>query len=262
MLSSENVIFHLLYKRVEKKYSLRLLLKCFWALRLRLSTKQRVEAMSMSMAPFPLTRINADLDQIRKRFLTMRKLGISHVIGSMARKFQYQMTLDSKEAFSFKKFLTNLVSNNSLRTSTEQRLLSEAFQLRGTQKFVDLRGPHPTDPIVPLLMSQVDGKAFSDPRYDPETNRTFELPAGFKMSKIRFVLQGATTVGCSLLGWQVIWSADGGVMDIEGSKRGDWNAAGISTHEIKFPKEDFVIGVEYAYDGSTITGMLNTRYTL
>ena len=50
------------------------------------------------------------------------------------------------------------------RINTEQRLLFEAFELRGKQEFIDVQYPYSReDPIIPPLMSKIDGKFFRDP---------------------------------------------------------------------------------------------------
>ena len=55
-------------------------------------------------------------------------------------------------------------------------------------------------------------------------------------------------------GWQVVWAADG-LPDIEGPKRGSGKGAAMSVQELTIPKHDFVMGIEYLYEGTAILGV-------
>jgi hypothetical protein len=38
-------------------------------------------------------------------------------------------------------------------------------------------------------------------------------------------------------------------MDIESSKRGLWNASSMTVKEFNVPRDDFIVGLEYMYEG-------------
>ena len=248
--TQESIFFRILGEKFYSSAQLRLLRRIFAVLRTNLrSAKELSIYLATQPKPFRLRQLEIDIDHIKRRFLTHRRKGLAHLIGSYTKKFIRGIAKDGKESFSFKKFIIQFKHTNALRVSCEQRLLVEAFQSRGSLEYVDVTAPPRNDPIVPLIMSKVDGKSFSDPLGEGATGRTFELPPGFKISKVRLVF-----LACSIVGWQLVWSADMAT-DIESPKRGDWNSAGISLTEVKIPKYDFIIGVEYYYDGAAIQGI-------
>jgi hypothetical protein len=58
-----------------------------------------------------------------------------------------------------------------------------------------------------------------------------------------------------VLGWQLMWTSDVGSPEIESKPRGSWHSAGIQIHEIAVPKDDYVVGMDYLYDGPYMTAI-------
>jgi hypothetical protein len=226
MSSQESVVFRMLDQLMEARWRFNTLRKCLWALKTHLPGREAIEQMNDNPV-FMSRRFEADIEQIRKRFLVYRRLALTSVVSKFNKKFLHRMAKDAKEAFSFKRFITTFRIENLNRISTEQRMLAENFEKRGTQTFTDFRAPLPGDPCIPLIMNRVDGKYFSDPRENHENGRTLKIPGGFKISRIRLVFQSGI-----IIGWQTVWAADGGATDIESPKRGDWNAAGTNVQEV------------------------------
>eukprot|EP01032_Pedospumella_encystans_P010080 gene10080-11812_t len=99
-------------------------------------------------------------------------------------------------------------------------------------------------------MARVSGKQFSDPHQITADGRSIAIPGGYKLSKVKFAFQ----YGFGVIGWQLFWSADG-AKDLESPQRGAWHTASLTTHEFLIPKDDFLAGVEYLYDGDVMVGL-------
>ena len=169
---------------------------------------------------------------------------------------------EAKKALSFKKFLAHYKYSVSRRVIREQRILIDAFEARGVQDYIDICCPQLQDPIMPGLMRRLDGKGFYDPH--PKTTQVSPLhpplPGGFRLAKIRINHQGVNgKTEASVTGWQLVWSGDG-VSDVEGNKRGKWKGAAMTVHELVIPKGDFVVGIEYIYEGPAILGVRVRMY--
>jgi len=117
---------HLTFRKVKLKYRLRLLLKCFWALKTGLSVQESLQLIAHGKPSFPLARIEADIEQIRKRFLVNRKKGLAQVIKKYNKKFIMKLRYEGKSSFSFKRFIVQFKAHTQARISAEQRLLSQA----------------------------------------------------------------------------------------------------------------------------------------
>eukprot|EP01039_Chlorochromonas_danica_P007135 gene7135-7888_t len=258
--TQEKVMFRILSDKVIKVFKMKLLRKCLWALRTGLKIQDFRHQTNQEPASFPITRISADIDQLAKRFLPLRKYQLPNAIQKRNRMVIRRIKNLALATETFKSFLNIFIGQISLRINTEQRLLHEAFEARGSQDFVDVAAPRKDDPIVPPIMTKLEGRTFFDPQH-PNT----VIPAGFRLTRVKWALQNtaAATVGNKdngsttsiiLLGWQLYWSADG-TAEIESPPRGQWHNAGFSIQETVIPKEDFVIGVEYLYDGPTIVGI-------
>jgi hypothetical protein len=125
------------------------------------------------------------------------------------------------------------------------------------------------------MMAKLAGRHFADPRcadahVEEEPHALDSIPAGFKLSRILFAMQE----NGSISGWQLYWTADG-VKDMESPRRGNWALMGITTQvcrcrcrcvtclsftssflqELKVPKDDFAVDLEYLYDGVATVGV-------
>jgi hypothetical protein len=299
MYAQEEILFRLMEERAAKLFALKLMLKALICLRnSSINATNYVQYLEKNYNEensccFMITRLKADLEQLSKRFIPLRKKQLPTKIKKSNLKISRYMKEQGKNSLTYKKFLTDFQNSVMQRINTEQRLLFEAFETRGKQEFVDAQYPFSRDdPIIPPLMSKIEGKVFRDPHLpsnaagfsDKRTSsaHSFErntllkesnIPGGFRLHKIKFAMiihnankgggggdnnntGGGGGAGSSsiLTGWQLVWSAEG-MREIESTPRGTWNAAGISIQEIAIPKDDFMIGLEYLYDGPTIVSL-------
>jgi hypothetical protein len=81
-------------------------------------------------ASFPLVRINADLQQVSKRFIAIKRRSVAFVVAKYNRKFLLKMKQDAKKYVSFRMFKQNLVTQIAKRLTVEQRIISESFDSR------------------------------------------------------------------------------------------------------------------------------------
>lgn len=248
--TQESILMRLLSEKIHDLFILRLKQKVFYALRTGFHIKEIIRLIKNDPPLFPMVRMLADVSIIGRKFLSMRKKTVNATIAKYNRQFVHKLKIEGKSAMSFKKFMFGFESETSQRICSEQRILSESFEQRGKQEFFDIRCPDRSDPLVPAIMSKLDGKTFSDPQYIASDGKDITIPGGFRLHKIKFVLQS----GVGVVGWQVIWCADG-ARDIEGPQRGNWNCTAMSTQEFTVPKEDYVCGIEYMYDGGTIVAV-------
>lgn len=273
--TQEVKLFALMEDRAGQLAKWRLIQKCFFALR----TSMRVEdtyTMRCTNKPFVLVRAESDLDQLRKRFIAVRKRSLALAIASMNRRTVHYQIRDARRQPCMKKFLLGFRSEVDRRLVREQRILLDAFEARGTHEFVDVQYPDQRDPIMPALMQRIEAPRFVDPHpavtdedlarmADEEEesedhwdiDRQPPLPCGYKVCKIRVnhsIDMGQPGGLQGIVGWQIVWAADGS-HDVEGPKRGRWKGASMKMHELTVPKDDFVLGIEYLYDGFTILGL-------
>lgn len=248
--TQERLLFAMLKAKAKKLFQLRLVQKCLWALKTGLSVGENMHLIANEPKKFPILRVEADLDQLTKRFISQRRAGVAHVITKYNRKFSEKMKNAGRKALSFKLFLTQFEEETTARINNEQRILSESFEQRGQQEFIDVYAPDKDDPIMPEIMARMEGKIIADPHQEATDGRDIVLPGGFRVLKMKFVLQDNTTI----VGWQIVWGADG-CKDIESPRRGTWNSASITIHELVVPKDDFIIGLEYLYDGAAMLGV-------
>eukprot|EP01033_Poteriospumella_lacustris_P015028 gene15028-10748_t len=259
MYTQESVLFRMMHERVTKLVRLATLRKFFWGLRHQLSVLDPAHERQMrATLPtcFPMLQLRADLDQITKRFIPLRKKLLPQTIRSKNARVIHRRKADSKDGLTFKKFLAAFAAEVSVRISLEQRLLFEAFEDRGGQQFVHRRVPESrTDDaqgLVPVIMSKLEAASeFADPR-DEDV-----VPGGFRLAKLKFAMvidDGFVITSSAVLGWQLLWTAEG-CTEIESKPRGLWHAAGMTVQEIVVPKDDFVVGVEYLYDGAAMVAV-------
>jgi len=253
----EEKLFRTMQKKADELYRFRLLNKVFWSMR-TLMTPEETYEFRESALPFRIIRARSDLDQLTKRFIAKRKKNYQIVICSYNRRYICFSMREARRAASFKSFCAFFKVFVTRRLIREQRILVDAFDLRGTQQYMDICCPNQKDPIMPRKMARLEGKVFRDPH--PLNGEQFSsllpvLPGGFRISKIRISHQDVNgTVEASVTGWQLVWGADG-VADVEGPKRGKWKGAAMTVIEFVVPKDDFVMGIEYLYEGANILGI-------
>jgi len=144
---------------------------------------------------------------------------------------------------------------------SEQREMTDAFHNRGSQDVKDVESPDLNDGKIPILMVKSEGRRFFDPipsesaddarKHGYIGSADTTIPGGFKIHKLRVAFQ----LDVGLVGWQLVWWADGVPRDIEGPKRGKWKGGAITTKEIVVPREDFVVGIEYWYEANAMYGI-------
>lgn len=286
--TQEDKNFRLLEQRAADLFKYRLLQRCFSCLRTAMSPQDTWEQRQLTK-PYMLVRVEADLGHLSKRFVAPRKRSLPYCIASFNRRTVCYQKRDARRMPSMKSFIEGYRMQVGRRLVREQRILLDAFEARGTQQFLDVPTPDGRDlAIMPGLMARVDGKRF----FDPQPERTADevaaaeaaaaeeegeennmmnndleellppLPGGFKMHKLRVnhsVDMGQPGAIQGIVGWQLVWCADG-CKDIEGPKRGRWKGASMRVYELVLAKEDFVVGVEYAYEGVSILGLRLRQY--
>jgi len=250
MLTQEDILFRILNDRARSLFRLRLLQKCFWAMKTGLELADNMKLIHTDPMIFPIVRALADVSQVVKKFILTRRKSLSTVVRRNNRKYIKFVVKDGQSSLSFKSFINEFKANTNSRISTEQRLISDYFEIRGTQTFEDVKAPEKAHPIIPPTMARVSGKTFCDPHQITADGRSIAIPGGYKLSKVKFAFQ----YGFGVIGWQLFWSADGG-KDLESPQRGSWHTASLSTHDFVIPKEDFLAGVEYLYDGDVMVGV-------
>lgn len=267
----ESKCFGLMQTKASELFKWRLLQRCFYCLRTFMRTEDTFD-MRREYAPFVIFRINADLEQLQKRFIAHRRRSLPFCIKSMNQRTVYYQIRDARKTPSFKSFLLGYRDQVNRRLVREQRILLDAFETRGVQEYVDLPCPDQTDSIMPSLMTRLEARRFFDPHpavsaedlLDEDVSvdqldhdRRPPLPGGFKISKIRVnhsIDMGQPNGMQGIVGWQLVWSADG-CQDIEGPKRGRWKGASMKVHELVLSREEFVVGLEYLYEGVAILGL-------
>jgi hypothetical protein len=250
MLTQEDILFRLLSDRAQKMFRLSLLQKCFWAMKTGLDIADYMKLIREDPPIFPLVRARADIDQAVKTFIVVRRKSIATVMRRNNRKYVKFVIKDGQTSLSFKSFMTAFKASTNARISTEQRMISDYFEVRGTQQFFDVHAPARDHPIVPQIMAKVTGREFADPHTFTADGRSITVPGGYKLSRVKFAFQ----YGVGIIGWQLFWTADG-AKELESPPRGSWTSASLGANEFVIPKEDFVTGLEYLYDSDVIVGV-------
>lgn len=250
MHTQEETLFRILSDKARLLHKLQLLQKCFWAMKTGLNTTDYMKLIREDTPIFPLVRVHADMEQLVKRFINIRRKSIATVMRRNNRKYVQFVIKDGQTSLSFKSFMTDFKIATNSRISTEQRMISDYFEERGTQQFNDVHAPERDHPIVPQIMAKVTGRAFADPHIITANGRSIAVPGGYKLSRVKFAFQ----YGVGIIGWQLFWSADG-ANELESPQRGSWTSASLGANEFVIPKDDFVVGLEYLYDSDVIVGV-------
>ena len=271
MFTQQEKLYRKMAKCNTKLHRLRVLQRCFLAIKTSLPAKEIHQLANDHIREFfPIVRVTCDLEQLAKRFVAVAKRSVLHSIQKYNRKFTGLVRKDAKRETNYKNFKVNFKVELAKRLTVEQRILSESFDVRGTQEFIDVAAPHESKKAqyLPAIMQRVDGKTISDPLpadvIDDEvdddsisgpisfgpTVKAKSVPGGFKLHKIR--LNFLDQIG--LVGWQFMWVGDGAEY-IESPKRGQWVGAALLMKEITVDKDDFVTGIEYMYEGRGIVSM-------
>jgi hypothetical protein len=250
MLTQEETLFRVLSEKARLMHKLQLLQKCFWAMRTGLSTSDYAKLIREDTPIFSLVRARADIEQLVKRFINIRRKSITTVVRRNNRKYVKYVIKEGQTALSFKSFMADFTAATNSRISTEQRMISDYFEERGTQQFSDIWAPERDHAIVPQIMAKVTGRQFADPHTITADGRSIAVPGGYKLSRIKFAFQ----YGVGIIGWQLFWNADGG-RELESPQRGSWTSASLGNNDFVIPKEDFVVGLEYLYDSDVIVGV-------
>ena len=276
--------FRLMEKRAADLFKWRLLHKCFYCMRTAMSPEDTYDLRHKDK-PYMLVRIEADLGQISKRFVAPRRRSLPYCITLLNKKTVTYQKREARRTPSMKSFIDSYRQQVGRQLVREQRILLDSFEARGTQHFHDVPAPDGSDPsIMPGLMARVSGPRFYDPQpelsevdrlnmeaqkeEDDEVNGVLSqaeetlptlptLPGGFKIHKVRInhsVDMGQPGAIQGIVGWQLVWCADG-CKDIEGPKRGRWKGASMKTYELVVPRDEFVMAIEYAYQGVSILGV-------
>ena len=250
IFTQEEILFHLLNNKIKLLYRLKILQYCFMAIKTGLEKSVYIKLLKQEITIFPIVRVLSDIEQIIKRFNSPRRKSLFTIVKKNNKKYIKYIIKDGQTSLSFKSFMTEFMNTTNSRISTEQRMISDYFENRGTQQFNDLKAPDRFHPIVPQIMQKVIGKEFSDPHEFTANGRSVTVPGGYKLTRIKFAYQ----YGLGIIGWQLFWTADG-AMEIESPPRGSWSTASLGNNELIIPKDDFMSGLEYLYDSDVIVGV-------
>jgi hypothetical protein len=157
------LIFTKLKKLVFHRYYMRLVQKCFYAIKLSMrpeDTRKEREAEGH----LPLERMDCDISQICKRFISKYRRSLAYIVRRYNTYFDAYVKTHGKKSNTFKQFVINYHHEVDRRLATEQRTLVDAYDRRGCQQFVDLQTPsNHRHPIIPDIMQKVEGSRFFDP---------------------------------------------------------------------------------------------------
>ncbi len=261
-LTQTNKVFHTAFIKATELWKYRLLHKVFYAIRTHMNSFDTLK-IRLQDTPFIIKRLKCDLLQISRRFTAKRKKSVVYVIRKFNAKWIHYMRHNALTSLSFKTFLGMFEASIEERLVSEQREMTDAFHHRGTQEVKDVESPDLSEGKIPILMVKSEGRRFFDPiptdsaddvhkhGYFHGSNDNSTIPGGFKIHKLRVAFQ----LDVGMVGWQLVWWADGIPRDIEGPKRGKWKGGAITTKEIVVPRDDFVVGVEYWYEASAMYGI-------
>jgi hypothetical protein len=131
MYVQDRKILSMMEALVAKSYRLKILQRCFIGIKTSLPATEIYQYIADNIrASFPLVRINADLQQVSKRFIAIKRRSVAFVVAKYNRKFLLKMKQDAKKYVSFRMFKQNLVTQIAKRLTVEQRIISESFDSR------------------------------------------------------------------------------------------------------------------------------------
>ena len=103
--TQEEKLYRLMSQRNHKLHKLRLMQRCFLAIKTSLPAREIYQlAKDHEREFFPLVRVTCDLEQIAKRFVAIRKRSVFHVITKYNRKFVGLVQKEAKQETNYKKF--------------------------------------------------------------------------------------------------------------------------------------------------------------
>ena len=140
MYTQETQIFRQLEVLAARHARVLLLSKCF----LVLKTNMRLEdvlKLQFSNPPSEQVRIESDVQHYIKRTTAIRKRSIFYIIRYYSRRVVFANRMEALDMVTYKSFVSALKSNISSRLVTEQRILVDAFSLRGRLEYRDVRAP-------------------------------------------------------------------------------------------------------------------------
>ena len=228
----------LMTTKVKSLHRIRVLEKCFWSIRTNISLK-RSYLMRKDYHCFAYTRALADMEQLSKRFFAIRRRSLTYTVRNYQHKVQRLLRKVARNDISFKRFVREVKDDVGNRLLTEQKLLLNAFESRGTAQYRDVR--------VNSKMNKPPGEKFSDPRI---LTKRVDVPPGYLISKIKIAVQS----GMGIVGWQLFWGADGCSL-MEGTPRGKLIGSGITESEHVMKPHDYLMEVEYVSEGTVMTGI-------
>jgi hypothetical protein len=222
----------------------RILEKCFWCLKTRIAIKDSYEARCRLKHSFPYVRALANMEQISKRFFALRKKSLFYNIRKMQLRYHFLLKAKVDVFPTFKNFIKSFHPEVHERSMTEQNLLLNAFNKRGTLQFKDhcVRGN---------LLNPTSGEEFFDPA--PTSLNKHEVSAvspGYTISKVKVYCQ----LGMGIVGWQLVWSADS-CSSVESATRGKGFGVGVTCVELPIAQHDYIIGLQYISEGNAMTGL-------
>lgn len=250
--AQETIVFRRLDAKFVQFYNIRLMHRCFLALK-TLRSFSEIYEMQKKDPSFAEIRVLSDVHQYLKRFVSKRKRSIPYVIKRLSAVFMKKQIQSARKGTSFKNFITSFKRDIAARLVAEQRILVDAFGLRGRMDFKDFLAPNLlSHQSIPGVMGNAEGNLFCDPpiRQAEDITGKSDVPGGYKIVKIRLNLID----GMGIVGWQLFWAADG-AKEIESPKRGKWLGAGFKREEINISIDDFILGLEYYYEGSAMFGL-------
>ena len=126
--------------KAHRAYEIKLMRRVFESIRTMMTPEETFQVRSETK-PYVLRRMECDLDQISKRFISRRKRNLLICIRKYNRKFTFFQMKAAKAAPSFRKFLLEYETIVTRRMTREQRIMIDAFEARGTCDYRDVVAP-------------------------------------------------------------------------------------------------------------------------
>lgn len=242
----DRVMYRLLEDFTDHKFKLTLLRKVVYGWRYCTLTHAEQRDMIQSNPDcYAISHIGEDIDQIIKRYVSRVRISLTRKLKRMNMRYLYCVRRDARKVLSFKTFINEFHRKTDDRIKQENSMLLAAFETRGSLHYRHSRA-------LPTMAHLNDGHKFSDPVYDKYAKPVsgLQIPGGYIISKIRIALKGHA----GLVGWQLFWDADRSA-PIVGPERGVVAGIGVATHDIIIKPLDFLLGVEYIYEGNEMAAI-------